>query len=102
MKDKTLQRSKQVLTIQLYTVLIVELIKICTASGIKLPSHVMAVVNTCFPMADKITPEGMVKETRCGYCSKSRKCITGLHRFNEGGCGDKFKKKFWLFWKRIK
>lgn len=102
MKDKKLQRSKQVLTIELYKVLIVELIKICTASGIKLPAHVMEVVNICFPMADKISPAGMVKETRCGYCSRNKKCITGLHRFTEGGCKGKFKKKKWLFWKRVK
>jgi hypothetical protein len=102
MKNKTSRSSRQVMEINLYRVLIVELIKICTAAGIKLPGHVMQVVSVCFPMADKINPAGLIKENRCGYCSNSKKCITGLHRFAENGCGDKFKKKKWLFWKRVK
>jgi hypothetical protein len=53
-------------------------------------------------MADKINVAGMVTENRCGYCSNSKKCITGMHRFADGGCGSKFKKKIWLFWKKVK
>lgn len=102
MKDKQRQRSRQVMEINLYRVLCIELIKIITASGIKLPVHVMKVVETCFPMSDKINVAGMVRETRCGYCSNSKKCITGQYRFAINGCGDKFKKKLWLFWKTVK
>lgn len=102
MKDKQRQRSRQMMEINLYRVLCIELIKIITASGIKLPAHVMKVVNTCFPMSDKINTAGMVRETRCGYCSKQKKCITGQYRFNIGGCSDLFKKKWWLFFKTVK
>lgn len=102
MKDKQRQRSRQVMEINLYRVLCIELIKIITASGIKLPTHVMKVVETCFPMSTKIDTQGMVRETRCGYCSHSKKCITGQYRFALNGCGDKFQKKWWLFFKDVK
>jgi len=102
MKDKSRQRSRQHMEINLYRVLCVELIKIITASGIKLPVHVMKVVETCFPLADKISTMGMIRETRCGYCANQKKCITGRYRFAIGGCGDLFRKKFWLFFKDVK
>jgi len=96
MKDKSRQRSRQVMEINLYRVLCIELIKVITASGIKLPVHVMKVVETCFPLADKISTMGMIRETRCGYCSNQKKCITGRYRFAIGGCGSLFKKKWWV------
>jgi len=101
MKDKQRQRSRQLMEINLYRTLCIELIKIITASGIKLPAHVMKVVDVCFPMASKIVPEGLLQEKRCTICSKAKKCNTGLYRFAIGGCGDRFSKKWWLFFKRI-
>jgi hypothetical protein len=102
MKNKTRQRSRQLMEINLYRTLCIELIKIITASGIKLPPHVMKVVDTAFPMASKIVPTGLLQEKRCTICSKAKKCNTGLYRFNPGGCGDRFKKKRWLIWKKVK
>lgn len=102
MKDKQRQRSRQHMEINLYRVLCIELIKIITASGIKLPVHILKVVETCFPLADKISTFGMIRETRCGYCANQKKCITGRYRFAIGGCGNLFKKKWWLFFKDVK
>jgi len=98
-KDKERQRSRQMVEINLYRQLCIELLKIINASGIKLPPNILAVVSTAFPIVTQSKPQAVIYEKRCTICSKQKKCVTGLYRFNPEGCGDRFKKKFWLFWK---
>lgn len=101
MKDKQNKRARQVVEINLYRQLCVELLKIITASSIKLPPNILAVVAQCFPITMQSKPQAIIYEKRCPVCSKAKKCVTGQFRFQIGGCGDRFKKKKWLFWKKV-
>ena len=88
MKNKTSQSKRQRTEIQLYRVLCIELIKVTTAAGIKLPKHVMMVVKTCFPNADKVDASNLIKETFTG--SRSGDVAINLKR-NDGYSGKKCK-----------
>jgi hypothetical protein len=102
MKNKQQQRSRQMVEINLYRQLCIELLKIITAAGIKLPPNILAVINTAFPIASQTNATALIYEKRCRYCRLSKKCLTGQFRFQKNGCGDKFKKKIRYFWKEVK
>jgi hypothetical protein len=102
MKDKQNRRARQVVEIELYRKLCIELLKIITSAGIKLPPNILSVVATVFPIASKTKPQAIIYEKRCPVCRNAKKCVTGQFRFIEGGCGDKFKKKIYLFWVKVK
>ena len=101
MKDKTIKKSKQTLKIQLYEVLIRELVIIITAAGIKFPPHVVQVLEVLFPNYKDMDSAQSVKEHRCPYCKFKNKCTTSMYRFQPEGCKDKFRKSILYFWKKI-
>lgn len=101
MKDKTIKKSKQTLKIQLYEVLIRELVIIITAAGIKFPPHVVEVLQVLFPNYKEMDSVSAIKEFRCRYCRLKNKCTTSMYRFQPDGCGDKFRKSMLYFWKKI-
>lgn len=101
MKDKNVKRSKQSLKIELYERVIIQLMQIITASGIKIPGYLLQIIETCFPSLPENFSETTVKETRCDYCRHKKKCVTGMYRFQSGGCGDRFKKSIFYFWKKV-
>ena len=101
MKDKNVKRSKQSLKIELYERVIIQLMQIITASGIKIPGYLLQIIETCFPSLPENFSDTTVKETRCKYCAYKKSCNTGLYRFQIGGCSDKFKKSILYFWKKV-
>ena len=101
MKDKKLKRTKQSLKIELYERLIIQLVQIITAAGIKLPPHILGIIEIIFPALDKDVSSSTVKEFRCKYCRLKRKCQTSMYKFQPGGCKDKFRKSILYFWKNV-
>ena len=97
MKDKNVKKSKQSLKLQLYEVLIRELVIMVTAAGIKFPPYVVQVLEVLFPNYKEMNSLQAIKEFRCRYCRLKSKCTTSMYRFQPDGCGDKFRKSILHF-----